>query len=79
VDDGVVGVVDDLDGLRVGAVVAVGGVRDVAAAVADTRGHDTGLVPEQLLHAPEAAAAAKLDPIDAGLVTLVDIDGTPFS
>jgi DNA-directed RNA polymerase specialized sigma24 family protein len=25
------------------------------------------------------SALAKLDPIDAGLVTLVDIDGTPFS
>jgi hypothetical protein len=53
---GLLRVVDDLDGLRVGAVVAIGGVRDVAAAVADARGHDAGLVAEQLLHPPEATA-----------------------
>src|SRR5690606_10331838 len=47
---------NDLDGLRVGAVVAVGGVRDVAAGIADTAGNDAGLAPDQVLRAPEAAA-----------------------
>jgi DNA-directed RNA polymerase specialized sigma24 family protein len=30
-------------------------------------------------HGAVDSALAKLDPIDAGLVTLVDIEGTPFS
>ena len=50
------GVVDDFDGLGVRAVIAVGRVGDVAAGVADPGGDHTGLLADQVLHAPEAAA-----------------------
>ncbi len=47
---------DDLDRLGVGAVVAVGRVRHVAARVSDARGDDAVELADQILHAPEAAA-----------------------
>ena len=53
---GLLRVEDDLDRLRVRAVVAVRRVRDVAARVADPRRHDAGPLPDQVLHAPEAPA-----------------------
>lgn len=43
-------VVDDLDGLGVGAVVAVGRVGDVTAGVADPGGHHAGLLADEFLH-----------------------------
>jgi hypothetical protein len=46
---------DDLDGLRVGAVVAVGRIRRVTARVPDARGKHPGEAADQVLHAPEAA------------------------
>ncbi len=53
VDDG--RVERDLDRFRVRAVVAVGGIRDVAAGVADAGRDHAGLPANQVLHAPEAA------------------------
>jgi hypothetical protein len=50
------GVEDDLDRLRVRAVVAVGGIRDVAARVADPRLQDARPLPDEVLHPPEAPA-----------------------
>src|SRR6185437_2932671 len=47
---------DDLDRLGMGAVVAVGRVRHVAAAVTDARRDHTGLPANEILHAPEASA-----------------------
>src|SRR5262249_53905347 len=47
---------DDLDRLRVRAVVAVRRVRDVAAAVADPRRDHAWLLAEEVLHPPEAPA-----------------------
>ena len=49
-------VVDDFDGLGVGAVVAVGRVGHVAAGVADPGRDHAGLLADQVLHSPEAAA-----------------------
>src|SRR5690606_25436311 len=46
----------DLHRLGVAAVVAVGGVGHVAAAVAHAGRDDTGHLAQQFLHAPEAAA-----------------------
>ena len=46
----------DFDRLGVGAMVAIGRVRYIAAAVADASGKHTGLLADQLLHAPEASA-----------------------
>src|SRR5581483_5630687 len=45
---------DDLDRLRVPAVVAIRRVGNVAAGVADSRRHDARLPPEEILHTPEA-------------------------
>ncbi len=47
---------DDLDCLGVRAVVAIGRVRHVAAAVADPGRDDAVHLADQVLHAPEAAA-----------------------
>ncbi len=47
---------DDLDRLGMGAVIAVGRVGHVAAGVADPRRQDARLAPDEVLHAPEAAA-----------------------
>src|SRR5471032_74707 len=47
---------DDFQRFGVAAVVAVGGVLDVAAAVADAAGDDAGPFADQILHAPKAAA-----------------------
>ena len=47
---------DDLDRLGMRAVVAVGRVGHVAAAVAHAGRDDAGQMADQLLHAPEAAA-----------------------
>src|SRR5579883_44985 len=47
---------NDLDRLGVGAMVAIGGVRHIAARIADARGDHSRLLPDQILHAPEAAA-----------------------
>ena len=49
------GVEGDFDGFGVGAVVAVGGVGDVTAGVADAGGEDAGEFADEILHAPEAA------------------------
>src|SRR5438067_4272970 len=51
-----VGIEDDLDGLGVRAVVAIGGIGDVAAAVADPGRDHTGPLADEVLHAPEAAS-----------------------
>ncbi|CNL28841.1 Uncharacterised protein [Mycobacterium tuberculosis] len=50
------GVEDDFDGFGVRAVVTVGCVGDVPAAVAHPRGDHTGLVADQILQPPKAAA-----------------------
>src|SRR5574337_221520 len=47
---------NDLDRFGMVAVVAIGGVGYVAAGVTDARGNDAGLLADQVLHAPEAAA-----------------------
>src|ERR687898_2414252 len=47
---------DDLDRLGVRAVVAVRRVRDVAAGVAHPRRQNARSFPDEILHAPEAAA-----------------------
>lgn len=38
-----------------------------------------GSRPEEAYDAVVDAALAELDPLDAGLITLIDIDGAPFS
>ena len=53
---GLRGVVDDLDRLGVPGMVAVGGVGVLAAGVADPGRDHAGLLADQVLHAPEAAA-----------------------
>src|SRR5829696_7767030 len=50
---GHLGVEDDLDRLGVGAVVAVGGVGDVAAGVAHPGREDPWALSDQVLHSPE--------------------------
>src|SRR4029453_13068477 len=50
------GIEDDLDRLGVRAVVAVRRVRDVPARVPDSRRDDAGLLAEEILHSPKAAA-----------------------
>ena len=45
---------DDLDRLGVRAVIAIGGVRDVAAGVADAGRDHARIAAQQVLHAPEA-------------------------
>jgi hypothetical protein len=47
---------DDLYPFGVAAVVAVGGIRHVAARVSDARGDHAIHLADQVLHAPEAAA-----------------------
>src|SRR5215475_457703 len=47
---------DDLDGLGVGAMVAVGGVRHVAAGVTDPGREHAGTLADEVLHSPEAPA-----------------------
>ncbi len=49
-------VVDDLDGLGMAGMVAVGGVRVAPAGVADPGFDHARLAADQVLHAPEAAA-----------------------
>src|SRR5262249_14144371 len=51
---GLLGVEDDLDRLRVCAVVSVGRVRNLAAAVPHARRENAGSPPEEILHPPEA-------------------------
>ena len=51
------GIEDHLDAFGMGAVVAVGGVRHVAAGVADPRRLDPGHLADQVLHAPETSAS----------------------
>src|SRR5262249_35822998 len=46
----------NLDRLGMRAVVAIGRRRHVAAGIADPRRDDAGQAPDELLHAPEAAA-----------------------
>src|SRR5215470_11400818 len=48
---------DDLDGLGVGAMVAVGGVRHVAARVTDPRRDHARTLADEVLYPPEAAAS----------------------
>jgi hypothetical protein len=40
-----------------GAMVAIGGIVDITAGVAHTRGQHAGLAPDQILHAPETTAS----------------------
>src|SRR5579859_1714139 len=47
---------DDLDRFGMGSVIAIGGVRHVAAAVSHAGADHPGHLPDQVLHAPEAAA-----------------------
>lgn len=51
------GVEDDFDGFGVRAVVTVGCVGDVPAAVAHPRGDHTGLVADQILQPPKQPPA----------------------
>jgi hypothetical protein len=46
---------EDLDRLGMIAVVAIGGVLDLAAGIADAGREDAGIAAQQVLHAPEAA------------------------
>src|SRR5204863_9965240 len=57
---GALRVEDDLDRLRMAAMASVRRVRDVAAAVADSRRDHARLLPEQMLHPPEAPAGEEL-------------------
>src|SRR5215218_9050462 len=50
------GIEADLDRLRVRAVVAIGGIRDVAARVPDPCRQDAAALPDEGLHPPEAAS-----------------------
>src|SRR5580765_7339734 len=47
---------NDLDRFRMSAVVAIGGVRNVAARIADAGGNDAGHFSDQVLHAPKATS-----------------------
>jgi hypothetical protein len=47
---------DDFDGFGVVAVMAVSRIRHIAAGVSNSRPQHTGIAPQQVLHAPEAAA-----------------------
>ncbi|OIQ69108.1 hypothetical protein GALL_492910 [mine drainage metagenome] len=49
-------IIDDLDRLGMGAVVAIGRVCDVAACVADAGGDHARQLADQILHTPETAA-----------------------
>jgi hypothetical protein len=49
----------DLDRLGMRAVVAVGGVGNVAAGIADAGRDDAGLLADQVLHAPETSTAGE--------------------
>src|SRR5262245_58067017 len=51
------GIEGDLDAFGMGAVVAIGRIRNVAAGIAHTALHDAGHLAGQILHAPEAAAS----------------------
>src|SRR6201999_4284677 len=52
---GLVWVVGDFECLGVAGVIAVSGMRVAAAGVADPGGHNTMLLAEHFLHAPETA------------------------
>jgi hypothetical protein len=58
----------DLDRFRVRSVVAVRGVLDIAARIADPRRDDTGQAPHQLLHSPEATPARIARSVVAAIV-----------
>ena len=45
------GIEDDFDGLGMGAMIAIGGVRHVAARIADAGRDDAGLAAQQILRA----------------------------
>src|SRR6056297_317356 len=47
---------DDLDSFGMGAVIAVGGVRHIAAGIADARADHPVKLADQILHAPETAS-----------------------
>jgi len=49
------GIKDDFDGFRMIAVIAIGRVRHLAAAVAHPGRNHAGISPQQILHTPEAA------------------------
>ena len=46
---------DNLDSLGVRAVIAVGGIGNIAAGVTDTCRDDARLLANEILHAPEAS------------------------
>src|SRR5580765_3872651 len=47
---------ENLDPLGMLAVIAIGGVWDLAPGIADTGRDNAGIAPQQVLHSPEAAA-----------------------
>ena len=51
------GIKDDLTGVCVGSMIAVGRVRNVTALIADARGNHAIISAKQVLHAPEAATS----------------------
>src|SRR3546814_18710723 len=63
----------DLDALGVGAVVAVGRVRHVAAGVAHAGLDDAGQPADEVLHAPEAAAGQNSTLAHLDILHLVEI------
>ncbi len=50
------GVKHDFNRFRMIAMVAISGIRHIAAGVADSRAQHAGVAAQQVLHAPEAAA-----------------------
>ena len=50
------GIEDDLDGFGMVAVIAIGRIRNLAAAVTHPGRDHAGIAAQQILHAPEAAA-----------------------
>jgi hypothetical protein len=50
-----VGIKDNLDRLRMVSMIAVGGIRHVAARIADARRNHARVASEQVLHSPKAA------------------------
>ena len=63
---------DDFDPFRMGAVVAVGGIRHVAARIAHACGHHAVKFADQVLHAPKAAACENCALIHLNVLHLID-------
>jgi hypothetical protein len=47
---------NDFDSFRMGAMIPIRRIVDVAARVSDPRGNHTGVTAQEILHSPETAA-----------------------